>query len=230
MLQKHHDAYLERKKLLKKKKENKDIRESREWYCRLDQWISDFNSLTTKDNTNPNKQATSTTTTASSSSSASKQSSSSGSQSNVEFVLPADENFTRCPISREAFSTIWDDEEGEMMFRNAVKVLVTENSDPNLYKIAKPLLNNSTKEDEANNNNNDQLSLKNRIRYLVVHKLLVMDRWLAEGKAANLKNALLRYESLGERGQETISALKSVVDEEEEDDEDIFVVLEMNWQ
>ena len=71
-----------------------------------------------------------------------------------EFVVPADENFTRCPVSKEAFETVWDDEEGAFMYRNAVKVLVTDAADKDLFKLALPT---------------DQTGMG----YLIVHKPLV---------------------------------------------------------
>ena len=226
MLQEHTNAFLERKKVLKKKKENnnnKDIRESREWYCRLGQWISDFNSLTTKsDPSNPTSSSMNNKPSSSAAGSSSNRSGPSGAKSgggsnSEEFIVPADENFIRCPISREAFATIWDDEEGEMMLRNAVKVLVTEAADPDLFKLAKPIQLEESDLEEA----------IAHIRYMIVHKLIVMDRWLAEGKASTLKDAILRYESLGERGAKMIESLQIAADDE--DDEDIFVILEYQW-
>ncbi len=43
--------------------------------------------------------------------------------SGVEFIVPADEHFPRCPVSKEMFETFFDEDEGEMMFRNAAKVM-----------------------------------------------------------------------------------------------------------
>ena len=71
-----------------------------------------------------------------------------------EFVVPADENFTRCPVSKEAFETVWDDEEGAFMYRNAVKVLVTDAADKELFKMALP-------------------TEQTGMGYLIVHKPLV---------------------------------------------------------
>lgn len=115
------------------------------------------------------------------------------------------------------------------MFRNAVKVLVTEAADPALFKHAKAI-------------STDQMMTETpvqgieHIRYMIVHKLLIMDRWLAEGKAATVKEAIQRYESLGEKGRDRIAALKVAVaagsGEEEVDDEDledVFTILEYAW-
>ena len=44
-LQEHTNAFLERKKLLLKKKDNNSVRECREWYCSINQWVTDFNRL-----------------------------------------------------------------------------------------------------------------------------------------------------------------------------------------
>jgi hypothetical protein len=55
-------------------------------------------------------------------SSSSATASSGAASSGVEFIVPADEHFPRCPVSKEMFETFFDEDEGEMMFRNAAKV------------------------------------------------------------------------------------------------------------
>ena len=90
-------------------------------------------------------------------------------EDNDVYVVPFDEQFTRCPVSKEQFETFWDDEEGGLMFRNAVKVLVTEAADANVFQLGKP-----TTVDE--------------VHYCVVHKLLVMDGWVNSGKAVRLSS------------------------------------------
>jgi hypothetical protein len=123
-----------------------------------------------------------------------------------EFIVPADENFNRCPVSKEVFEMVWDDEEGAYMFRNAVRVLVTEAADPVLYKLGQP-----TAQPDVN--------------YLIVHKPLVMDGWLQAGRAETLKGAILRYEAMG-KAEEVIEAL-TVAAGDDEDEEDVFVILEL---
>jgi hypothetical protein len=125
-----------------------------------------------------------------------------------EFIVPADEDFVRCPITGEPFESVWDQDEGEFMYRNAVKVLVTEKSDPSIYALGK----GTTATD---------------IRYIIVHKLLVLDAWLAQGRADSLKNAKLRYaQMLGQADvAEKCALLTQAADDE--DDEDVFVLLEL---
>lgn len=229
----HTDKSLSLKKISLKVKENNSKdgkRESREWYCALDNWVTDFDALNRKNSQLNNKenevnqQSSSSSGTASSGGGGAGGKGSSGSSStntNDEFILPADENFTRCPISREVFATVWDDEEGEMMFRNAVKVLITEAADAVLYKLAKPI-----PPDSIENSRNINID---HYRYMIVHKLLVMDRWLAEGKAATVKEAIQRYESLGDKAQARIEAMKVAAGEDEEEFDDVFTVLEFSY-
>jgi hypothetical protein len=110
------------------------------------------------------------------------------------YVASFDEHFTRCPVSREMFETYWDDEEGGLMFRNAVKVLVTELGDKSVFAVSKP-----TEVDG--------------VRYCVVHKLLVLDGWVAGGKAVRLSC----FEEAG-------SKEKFVEAAGDDDDEDVFVI------
>jgi hypothetical protein len=127
---------------------------------------------------------------------------------NEIFVVPADEFFTRCPVSKEVFETVWDDEEGEFMYRNAVKVLVTEAADPSLYAQGQ--------------NTNDPT-----VHYVIVHKLLVLDGWLQAGRADTLARAKLRYsQSQQESNIEKSNAL-SRASGDDEDEDDIFVMLEL---
>lgn len=112
---------------------------------------------------------------------------------NEEFVISFDENFNRCPVSRESFETFWDDDEGGLMFRNAVKVLLNESTDRALFALSKPTLSQD-------------------IRYCIVHKLLVVDGWIAEGKACALS------EFFGSNRDAFIEAAG------EDDENDVFVV------
>lgn len=88
-------------------------------------------------------------------------------EDNDIYVVSFNENFVRCPISKEPFETFWDDEEGGLMFRNAVKVLVTEERDEQLFGISKP-------------------TDVEGVRYCIVHKLLVIDGWMETRKATRL--------------------------------------------
>lgn len=224
LLKQHTDEYMERKKLLLKKK-SISSREYRDWYCTSSQWITDFNALHTND---MNTIVTTTNTSSSSSISSSKDmnidSINNKSLTNiiedVEYIVPADEFFTRCPVSREIFECVWDTEEGEMMYRNAVKVLIIDNVDHNLFKLAQSvsyLDNNSSI--SSNIDNKDY----NMIRYMIVHKILVMNQWLDTGKAVSLKDALLHYDSIGSNIRKL---MENIVNIENDDEDEVFVVIQ----
>lgn len=136
-----------------------------------------------------------------------------------EFIVPADEHFTRCPISREVFEAFFDEEEGEFMYRNAAKLLVTESADAGLFKLGRATENKNSHEGDI-------------VRYLIVHKLLVLDNWLQSGKATSLSEALQRYQAAGTKVPAAIEAanrLKAAVAAagDEEDEDDVFVVLDL---
>jgi hypothetical protein len=134
-----------------------------------------------------------------------------------EFILPADEHFTRCPVSREVFECVWDAEEGEMMYRHAVKVLVSEAADAALYPLAQPVPWEG--EDGAPGA---------PVRYLIVHER-VLNQWLAAGKAVPLKDAVIRYKTAhsGVVGQAKADKLTGAVGQDDDED-DVFVLLEFS--
>jgi hypothetical protein len=138
-----------------------------------------------------------------------------------EFIIPADENFLRCPISKEAFQQVWDEEEGEMMYRNAVKVLVPQNADTHLFSnIAKPLFMLDASHPAAD----PTLStLHTTIRYMIVHKLLIMDPWLEAKKACTVKEALETIRQQNPHDPLTDLIVQALGDE---DEEDVFILLE----
>jgi hypothetical protein len=177
----HKDVCVKRLDFSKKK------RKCREWYCDGDDWVTDFNALTSKKDgiksSNPEVDT------------------SSGDQ----FVVPVDEDFPRCPISREPFERFKDEDDGEDLYRDAVKVLVTPRT-PLVFEKAHPL---GHMMDDFEN-----------IRYLIVHKKLVMDKWLLEGKSATLDEVLKHPQC---RGFER-TLLKRAAGDEQDDDE-IFVAL-----
>ncbi len=144
-----------------------------------------------------------------------------GSDTEEVYVVPADEYFVRCPISREVFEQKWDSEEGEHMFRHAVKVLVTEAADASVFSLGRP-------------------TSQSGIRYLIVHKTLVMNGWLEQGRADTLRNAKLRYlgqqqlllqQTQAQQSQTAQAAGDKCVSltaaAEDEDEDDIFVMLEL---
>jgi hypothetical protein len=138
------------------------------------------------------------------SSTTSKSDSFAADDSTEEYIVPADENFVRCPISKEAFEKFWDDKEGEYMYRNAVKLLVTPAADERVYNLGKQTLAPS-------------------VKYLIVRKPLVMDSWIASGAATALPSAIQRYRDAGKDEMFISNLIKAAEDEE---DEDIFVLLE----
>lgn len=140
---------------------------------------------------------------------------------NEEYIIPADEEFIRCPISKEVFESFFDDEEGEMMYRNAVKVIITSTtSDQTLYTTySKPL-----PLDEELLTSPLVLELQ-KLHYMIVNKPLVVDKWLREGKVVTLRDALIRYNVMGQKGKELANVLQIAAGDE--DDDDIFVILDM---
>lgn len=171
------------------KKNKSGSRQCRQWFCTGDQWITDFDSLTLK----KNEEVTN------------KNSNLEVDGSGVEqFVVPVDEDFPRCPISREPFERMKDDD-GEDLYRNAVKVLVTPRT-PHVFEKGHPL--------------GHMMDEIDTIRYLIVHKKLVMDNWLREGKSCTLDEVLKHPQCRGFDRE----ILKQAAADEQEDDE-IFVML-----
>lgn len=205
----HTDKHLELKKLLLKRA---TVREYRDWYCTSTQWVTDFSALSLGGAAGVGA----TVTSASSSSTGAVQSGRGGEDEEEEYILPADEHFTRCPVSREVFECVWDEEEGEMMHRNAVKVLVTEAADPGLYRLAQPVPWEKIEEGKASA----------PVRYLVVHKLLVLDQWLAAGRAVPLRDAVIRYKTASSAaGNAKAEKLMGALGQDDDED-DVFVLLE----
>ncbi len=219
LLTQHTDKFIAHKKVLQKKG---TVREYREWYCSTAQWITDFGALNVGGSSGAGSGGGGAMVSSGSAlnSAAATQHASSSSADNEEYVVPADEYFTRCPVSRETFECFWDDHEGEMLYRNAVKVLITESADPALYALAQPIpwVDNATS--------------ATAVRYLIVHKVLVLDAWLSAGRAVPLQDAVIRYKAVlsttsggGVTGAEKAELLQQAVGQDD-DEEDIFVLLE----
>ena len=71
-----------------------------------------------------------------------------------------------CVVCTFYFGTVWDlliDKKGEFVYRNAAKVLVTQSADASLYQLGL-----GTQAEPS-------------VRYIIVHKLLVLDSWLQSG-------------------------------------------------
>ena len=124
-----------------------------------------------------------------------------------EYIVPADENFLRCPITREAFERVFDDEEGQYLYRNAVKVLVTEKADKSIFELGV-----------------DTPSAG--VRYLIVNKPFIVDGWISDGRAATLNETKERYSAMG-RDSTSIQRLEAALSGGDDDRDDVFVMLEL---
>lgn len=205
-------------------KKNDNVAMNREWYCKKSQWVSNFGAHPvggSKDSSaaEGGGQSSSSWSGGEGGGGSSSAAKSAGAQGGVggslseEMVVPADEHFTRCPVSNEAFIPEWDDEEGDYMYRSAVKVLVSAASDGALFERCQP-------------------TTQGQLRYAIVHQLLVMDGWLASGKAVTVQEAVRRLQSgvaggVGdeEGGGRAEQALQAALGEED-DAEDVFLVLD----
>jgi hypothetical protein len=131
-----------------------------------------------------------------------------GASDGREYSVLADENFPRCPISRERFVSVFDSDSGDMWYKNAAKVLVTSLADVQVFNLSKE-------------------TEHPKVRYIVVNKGLVLDSWLESGKAAAYPDCVQRYsaDGMGAEYMEKLSDLGVAVAGEEEDD--CFVMLEL---
>ena len=188
----HTDLRIRKKEQLRRK-ELEGARSCRQWMCLEAQWVSDFDALAAH-----SEQPVSSAVAADAADAA----------LDPEVSVPADENFTRCPVSREVFETQWDEDEGEFVYKGAVRVLIPEGGgaeDERLYRLGRPTAHEA-------------------VRYLIVHKRLVLDGWSSNGRAASLRSVVERYEVMG-RGREepAVAALLAAADGEDEDN--IFVII-----
>jgi hypothetical protein len=131
-----------------------------------------------------------------------------GASDGREYSVLADENFPRCPISRERFVSVFDSDSGDMWYKNAAKVLVTSLADVQVFNLSKE-------------------TEHPKVRYIVVNKGLVLDSWLESGKAATYPDCAQRYgaDGMGAEYMEKLSDLGVAIAGEEEDD--CFVMLEL---
>jgi hypothetical protein len=187
------------KKEASRKREISGEKVYRNWFATCVQWVSDFNALHGDHHTDHSLLHTQAKSTKTSSVQGSE-------ESKRVFVVPADDIFTRCPVSKEVFETFWDQEEGEFMFRNAAKVLVTQAADENIFKISQPTSHQS-------------------VKYCILHKLLVLDGLIANGRADTLRHATARYLSTGTVvAKDKVAELVAAVGNDDNQD-DIFVIL-----
>jgi hypothetical protein len=161
-------------------------------FCQLGAWVTDFNKLKVQTAEGGEEGA------------AGAGAALDGLQADEERVLLADEYFTRCPVSKEVFEDIWDYEDGDIYYRNAVKILLAEVADPQLFKNSRPTSRPS-------------------VRYCIVHKSLVLDGWLEAGRATVLRNAVERYQAVGQN--ELAADLLAAAGADEAAQDDVFVLL-----
>mmetsp|Transcript_22897 Transcript_22897/g.23123 ORF Transcript_22897/g.23123 Transcript_22897/m.23123 type:complete len:804 (+) Transcript_22897:150-2561(+) len=190
----HLDTLFVRNRGKQRKDEHRDCRS---WYCTIPQWVSDFSALTQF-----NSKSVSDTGALTGGGGGEGE----GEDSDEEMVVPADEQFPRCPVSNEAFLQEWDGEEGDYVYRNAVKILVTMSADPDMFRLSKPVSSVPTVGEE--------------VRYAIVHKHLVLDHWVSSGKVISLKEYVKRLKS-EDRGSE--ASAMAVAAGEDEDEEDVYV-------
>ena len=127
-------------------------------------------------------------------------------ESSQEYSVLADEMFTRCPVSRERFVSTFDEDSGDMWYKQAAKVFVTAAADVTVFNLGKD-------------------TVHPKIRYVIVNKPLVLDSWIEVGKAAKFGNTVERYEAMGGEYGEKIMDLKTAAGGEDEDM--CFVMLEL---
>ncbi len=207
-LMKFTDLKLENKKKEKELNSNGENRYYRQWYSSVHVWVSNLKlgattglgvSSMNKDRSNMNNINT-------------NDNSSTTSASTKKYICTADDLFVRCPISKEAFETVWDQSRGELIYVNAVKVYLNDKCDDKLYKLAQLASSSAT----------------NNVKYMIVNKLLVMDGWINDGRASTFKEIINRYGLMG-RKKENDSYLMNIqacIDDEGEDEEECFVLLE----
>lgn len=176
-------------------------RNTRQWYLDADQWITDCGALG-GGSFIVSKAAAATP---SGDKHSEKDSGAPAVDDDEEMVVPADENFPRCPVSNEVFQTVWDDEEGDFMYRNAVKVLLTEDADAELYGVS-------------------QNTSQPGVRYALVHKRMALDGWIASGKAVSLKDAMILKKQNSEMADFAVAGNVDI------DEEDVFVILPSNGE
>ena len=184
----HIDAYAGRRRAEMRAEQARSKPPHREWYWRITEWISNARAAD-----------------AAKEEGALEKLRGRADKAEEEFIVPADEHFTRCPVSKEVFETVWNDEEGGFMYRHAARVLVTQLADKAVYKLGQPT------EDPS-------------VKYVVAHKLLVVNDWLSAGRCATLKDAMLRYGAMG-KARADVDKLR-VAAGADEDDEYVFVMLE----
>ena len=198
------DIYAEKRRVAMRLEQSGTI-QHREWYCHLDVWVSNLKG----EGADMSSDGAGGAGAAGNKKSGGGKAGAAAASGGKEFIVPADEHFTRCPVSKEEFETVWNDEEGEFMYRHAVKVLVTAAADAAVYKLGQPTSQAS-------------------VRYIVAHKRLVVDEWIGAGKAATLGDAVQRYQAMSSAASrpELVQALRKAAGEGE-DEEAVFVMLEL---
>jgi hypothetical protein len=207
-LMKFTDLKLESKKKEKELNANGENKFYRQWFCSVKIWTSNIKLGTTTGLGASSMMKDKSTL----SSNSSNDSTNTAKSSTKKFICTADDLFVRCPISKEAFETVWDQSRGELIYINTVKVYLNDKCDEKLYKLAQLASTSAT----------------NNVKYMIVHKLLVMDGWISDGRASTFKEIINRYGLMG-RKKENDSYLMNIqacIDDEGEDEDECFVLLE----
>ncbi len=152
---------------------------SRQWYYQTHTWCEDFDDVvsTIDQSIEAGEAGSSHLAKEGSSNGVSAQNQTKLDDDGWQYTVPADEHFIRCPVSKNKFVQKWDDDEGEMLYMNAVKVFVTEAADSAIFNIGQPTEHEGT-------------------HYLIVDKTLVLDPWRENGKAASVQDAIERYQTM----------------------------------
>lgn len=197
-------AKLEKQRLLLhgKTSSQAEERKFRPWYCSAKKWGLSSSSSSRKVAPGETSQQQETALISSATGNGIKASN----EPLKEYIVPADEHFVRCPVSKETFDKVWDDCEGGLMYRNAVKVLVTEVANKKLYDLG------------------FSTSVEG-IHYMIVRKPLIVDGWIASGLSASLQETIQRYQAMG-KDKISIQRLESAAGDDA-GSEDTFVMLEL---
>ena len=180
----HTDNFLTKKETTKKK-EISGEKNHRLWYEKPSQWTNELKDNISNDSSNIKKTENIN-----------------NEPTKETYVVPADEIFPRCQICKESFETIWDQDEGELYYNNAIKLLVTNKGNSDLF-------------------NQGAETLNELVHYCIVHMDgCGMTEFLEQGIADNLHQIKAKY-----KNKIVTEIFESAIGSDDEVD-DIFCILE----